>query len=61
MPKCLFLNIYVLVVYFMAFFVNVYVSVIIWANQPSSRFVEKGEICFVGIPKSGFTTNICIN
>ena len=61
MAKCLFLNIYVLVVYFMAYFVNFYVSVIISANQPSSRFVGKGEIYFVGIRKSGFTTNVYIN
>ena len=54
MPKCLFLNIYALVVSFVVHFVNVCVFIIIWANQPSSRFVGKGEICFVGIRKSGF-------
>ena len=60
-PKCPFLNVHVLDVYFIIYFVNVCVFIIVWANQPSSRFVGKGEICFVGILKSGFTTNICIN
>ena len=61
MPKYLFLNIYALVVYFVAYFMSGCVFIIVGANQPSSRLVGNGEICFVGILKSGFTTNICMN
>ena len=46
-----------LVVYVCIILINVYVYCH-ETNQPSSQLVGKCEIYFVGIAKSGFTTNL---
>ena len=46
MFKCSFLNIYALVVHFVAYFVNGYAFIIVGANQPSFQLVGKGDRLF---------------